>query len=593
MRRSVSLIAMLTVLAVGVAYALEQPYGGAGSAGSPGATGPAGSTGPTGPTGVVGGAGPAGATGPAGPAPTGSPPQIVGYSAANTSEAQTISGNGADCATITPTRLGANSLGLALTCLSSNGNLFTSTAFGGALNLSTYAGAIGSSATATTQAAGDSSTLLATDAFVANIAAGINPAVAVQEATAAVLPNAPAYLNGAAGIGATLISTGFNALVVDGVTATVLDRVLVKNQASAFQNGVYIVTVVGSGASFYTLTRAIDYDQPSDMNNTGAIPVVNGTANAGTSWLQTSQVATVGTDAVTFTQYSYAKANTPSLNGTNAFTGTNTFITQSLGDNTTNAATTAFVLANGGTACPTLPSAGTCATGTGCAICNLTSAQIKALDLTPITMVAAPGASKIVIQIAEVIQGKFGTAAYTPKSPGPNIAFCHTSAFATGTTWGSWSDGGTTKTFTALASAFVAENAGSTSQLANEPILFGMKPNQTSYNAGPITTMTVANGGAGYAANDTFTIDAGFTMNDTGNAIGHVVSAPGGIVATVAIDTPGTVYCVTTANTKTGPYPTAHTSGTGNDALTLNVTGATVGDGTGVVTVTYMTLNLQ
>lgn len=276
--------------------------------------------------GGAGATGPTGPTGPAGPAPTGNAPQIVGYSAANTVEAETLSGGG-DCTTATLARAGANSYVLTTTCVSSNGNAFTSTTFGAALNLSTYAGAIGSSATSTTQAAGDSSTKLATTAFVANIAAGINPAVAVQEATAAVLPQAPAYLNGAAGIGATLISTSFSALVVDGVTAAVGDRVLVKNQASTFQNGVYIVTVAGSGAAFYTLTRALDYDMPSDMNNTGAIPVISGTANAGTSWVQSSQVTTVGTDAVTFTQFAYALANQASISGNNSFTGTNTFIT--------------------------------------------------------------------------------------------------------------------------------------------------------------------------------------------------------------------------------------------------------------------------
>lgn len=220
--------------------------------------------------------------------------------------------------------LGAGGGGTTIT--SGAGDFGAATSQAGAVLTGTVV-SVQSAATGTTATAGDSSTKLATTAFVANIAAGINPAVAVQEATAAVLPQAPAYLNGASGIGATLISTSFSALVVDGVTASVGDRVLVKNQASAFQNGVYVVTVAGSGAAFYTLTRALDYDQPSDMNNTGAIPVISGTANAGTSWVQSSQVTTVGTDAVTFTQFSYALANQASISGNNSFTGTNTFLT--------------------------------------------------------------------------------------------------------------------------------------------------------------------------------------------------------------------------------------------------------------------------
>src|SRR6202011_1206298 len=57
------------------------------------------------------------------------------------------------------------------------------------------------------------------------------------------------------------------------------------------------------------LTRALDYDQPSDINSTGAIPVVNGTANATTSWVITSTVNTVGTDALTYTQFTLAPAS--------------------------------------------------------------------------------------------------------------------------------------------------------------------------------------------------------------------------------------------------------------------------------------------
>lgn len=83
----------------------------------------------------TGATGPTGPTGPAGPAPTGNAPQIVGYSAANTVEAETLSGGG-DCGTATLARAGANSYTLTTTCLSSNGNAFTSVAFGTALNLS-------------------------------------------------------------------------------------------------------------------------------------------------------------------------------------------------------------------------------------------------------------------------------------------------------------------------------------------------------------------------------------------------------------------------------------------------------------------------
>ncbi len=53
------------------------------------------------------------------------------------------------------------------------------------------------------------------------------------------------------------------------------------------------------------LTRALDYNTPSDINSTGAIPVINGTVNGTTSWLLTSLINTVGTDALTYTQFTY------------------------------------------------------------------------------------------------------------------------------------------------------------------------------------------------------------------------------------------------------------------------------------------------
>jgi hypothetical protein len=177
-------------------------------------------------------------------------------------------------------------------------------AFGGISGATTD----GTNLSVTTQAASDNSSKTASTAYVttgiSNAIAAVNPAVAVQAASATVLPNSPTYSNGVAGVGATLTAGSAAALVVDGYTPILLNRILVKNQASAFQNGVYFLSTLGTGIVPYVLTRALDYNQPSDMNNTGAIPVVNGTVNAVTSWLQSSTVNTVGTDAVTFTQFS-------------------------------------------------------------------------------------------------------------------------------------------------------------------------------------------------------------------------------------------------------------------------------------------------
>jgi len=63
-----------------------------------------------------------------------------------------------------------------------------------------------------------------------------------------------------AGVGATLVNAGTKAaLVVDGVTVVVSNRVLIYSQTNAFENGVYVVTTVGTpdpGGTNWVLTRA-------------------------------------------------------------------------------------------------------------------------------------------------------------------------------------------------------------------------------------------------------------------------------------------------------------------------------------------------
>jgi len=93
---------------------------------------------------------------------------------------------------------------------------------------------------------------------------GVNDVADVRVATTAVLPNTPTYANGSSGVGATL-TAGANAALaaIDGVTLAAGDRILVKNQASGLQNGIYVVTSIGSASVPWMLTRATDLDQSS------------------------------------------------------------------------------------------------------------------------------------------------------------------------------------------------------------------------------------------------------------------------------------------------------------------------------------------
>lgn len=183
--------------------------------------------------------------------------------------------------------------------------------------------------TAITQAAGDASTKVATDAFVTtavnNAIAGVNPAVAVVVATTQASDTSSlTYNNGVSGIGATFTGAVNTALTFDGVTLTSLtQRVLIKNDTqspSGAFNGVYTLTQLQTGILAPILTRALDYDQPSDINNTGAIPVTSGTINASTTWVLTSTVNTVGTDPLTYTKFSINPSTIVVNNAANTFT---------------------------------------------------------------------------------------------------------------------------------------------------------------------------------------------------------------------------------------------------------------------------------
>lgn len=111
---------------------------------------------------------------------------------------------------------------------------------------------------------------------------------AANYATVAVLSGTPTYANGTSGVGATLTEVGTGALSVDGSSPAVGNRVLVKNQADQTQNGVYTVTVAGSGIASYVITRATDFNSSNDIYAGVTVPVLSGSTLGGTSWVQTT-----------------------------------------------------------------------------------------------------------------------------------------------------------------------------------------------------------------------------------------------------------------------------------------------------------------
>lgn len=135
---------------------------------------------------------------------------------------------------------------------------------------------------------------------------------AANYATAAVLPGTPTYSNGASGVGATLTEVGFGALVVDGQTVTLGQRILVKNEADQTTNGVYVVSTVGSVIANYVLTRSTDYNTSNDVYAGTTIPVLaGGTANGDTQWTESNTgTIVIGTSNITFIETSYGTNGT-------------------------------------------------------------------------------------------------------------------------------------------------------------------------------------------------------------------------------------------------------------------------------------------
>ena len=99
----------------------------------------------------------------------------------------------------------------------------------------------------------------------------------------------------------TLASAFANGQTVDGVSLSTGDRILLKNQSTGSENGIY--TVNASGAP----TRAFDFDADSEVTGGTFFFVEEGTVNADNGFVMTNDgTVQVGTTALTFTQFSGA-----------------------------------------------------------------------------------------------------------------------------------------------------------------------------------------------------------------------------------------------------------------------------------------------
>lgn len=158
---------------------------------------------------------------------------------------------------------------------------------------------------------GDAATKLYVDNAVQTAAAGLDVKGSCVAATTANLD--VTYNNGTSGVGATLTSNTLTNLTIDGFgPLTVGQRILVKNQNTGLQNGIYSVTTAGAvGTTAYVLTRTSDFNtaNPGNITPNAFTFIEQGTTQADTQWvLTTDSPITVGTTPLTFSQFGAASA---------------------------------------------------------------------------------------------------------------------------------------------------------------------------------------------------------------------------------------------------------------------------------------------
>ena|ERR1700685_3088229 len=137
------------------------------------------------------------------------------------------------------------------------------------------------------------------------------------------------YANGTFGVGATLTGTGgFTILTCDGIVVPLNSRVLVWNQTTTYQNGIYFLSVLGDGLTVnWVLTRATDFNQSANVMQFVTVPIDQGNTYKNSVFQETGygNPFVIGTTPIIFNLFSLSAVNNV-ITATNA-TGTPLSIT--------------------------------------------------------------------------------------------------------------------------------------------------------------------------------------------------------------------------------------------------------------------------
>jgi hypothetical protein len=221
-------------------------------------------------------------------------------------------------------------------------------------------------------------------------------------------------------------------------------------------------------------------------------------------------------------------------------------------------------------------------TGFSIATFSLTAAQLKATSQTPVTVIAAPGANKLLLPVAGTIVYTFVTTAYA-NVPLPISIYDETQTISGPTVLLNQ----TANTVVGIGAFYNPFDQFSRTNFVNAPLLISAPA-----LGGPILTSSLNAGGAGYAINDTGTVD-----DNSGHASGatyrvNTVDGGGGVL-TYTITAAGTAYERSTLGGPCGTTPGGGQPGVGA-GFTINVLtvgpSTDAGDGTLSGTIYYLTV---
>ena len=449
-----------------------------------------------------------------------------------------------------------------------NGGTGSTTASGARTNLSAASSGANTDITSvalttgTISTAPSSSTDIVNKSYADSISTGINFHAACQYATTANLGTVT-YSNGSSGVGATITNAGTQAaLAIDGYTFTSTDvtnatRVLIKNQTTQSQNGVYTVTNQGSVSTNWVLTRATDYDTSGSGTNEidigDMVLVISGTVNANTSWVQQTPLPiTVGTTSIVFIQFAAVQTYTA---GTGLTLSTNQFSITNVGTaNTYGSATQTPVLT-------------TNAQGQVTAVTNTTITpaigSVTGLGTGVATFLATPTSANLATAVTDETGSGALVFATSPTLVTPILGTPQSGNFSTGTfTWPTFN-----QNTTGTAANITASSNSTLTTLSVLSLPGSQVSGNISGNAANVTgTVAVANGGTGLTttpANGALDIGngTGFTRTTLTAGSNITITNAAGSITIAATGSTG-------VSTVTGTSPVV-SSGGANPAISL------------------------